>query len=151
MKDLQLAQILILYCHQQTISKMKYSIIFSLFIITFTSCIVEIELDAPYINIKNISEYETKEIVQEIWSDGILIYEEFYYRSWLDIEFQNTGGFKASSVWAEVIFYDGHREIQSVKIYLPDIRPGNTYTYSLNTGFESMFDYSDYEVNTYWE
>jgi len=130
---------------------MKPLLIFGIAILSFTSCIIEVELDSPYVDIRNIDEYETKETIEEIWSNGILIYEESIYHAWLDIEFQNTGGVRASNVWAEVIFYNGHREIQTINIYLPDIRSGNSYTYSLNTGFESIYDYTEYNVNVYWE
>jgi len=51
------------------------TIILSLFI-ALSSCIIEVELDPPYIAIGNIDEYETKEVFHEIWSDGVLIYEE---------------------------------------------------------------------------
>ena len=117
----------------------------------FSSCIVELEMDPPYIEIGTIDEYETKEVILETWSGGNLIYEEVQFRSWLDIEFQNVGGLRADNVWAEVIFYNRQREIQTISINLPNIHSGNTYTYSLDTGFESMYDYTDYTVDVYWE
>jgi hypothetical protein len=130
---------------------MKKIILYTLFLITFTSCIVEIELDPPYVNSGHIEEYETKEVINQVWSGGILVYEEAIYHAWMEIEFENLGGVRASNVWAEIIFYDGIYEIQTISIFLPDIRPGNTYRYTLNTGFKSIFDYSDYKINVYWE
>ena len=119
--------------------------------ISLASCIVEVELDPPYINVGNIDEYETREIINEIWSGGVLVYEESIYHAWLEIEFQNIGGLTAGDVWAEVIFFNGHREIQTISIYLPNIRSGNTYVYTLETGFESIYDYSDFEVIAHWD
>ncbi|MCK5468862.1 MAG: hypothetical protein KAI99_10135 [Cyclobacteriaceae bacterium] len=130
---------------------MKTLIIFIATLIGISSCIVEVELDPPYIDVRNIDEYETKEIIHEVWSGGVLIYEEVEYHTWLEIEFHNTGGIRAYNVWAEIIFYNGHREIQTTTIYLPDIRSGNSYKYAMDTGFESIYDYTDYDVNVYWE
>ena len=130
---------------------MKSITLFILVTFSFSSCIIEMELGEPFVNIRNINEYETKEIVQEIWSGRTLVYEESIYHAWLDIEFQNTGGIRATDISAEIIFYDHHREIRHIEIYIPDISAGNSYTYSLDTGFESNYDYSDYEVSIYWE
>lgn len=130
---------------------MKTLIILLTTLIAVSSCIVEVELNPPYIDVGNIDEYETKEVIHEVWSDGVLIYEEAIFHSMLEIDFQNTGGVRADNVWAEVIFYNGHREIQTTTIYLPDIRSGNSHTYTLDTGFESIYDYTNYDVNVYWE
>ena len=146
-----MAQILVWFYYQQYLIKMKYLMILSLVTISLSGCVIEMELGEPYIQIRNIDEYETREVIQEIWSRGVLIYEESVYQAWLDIQFQNTGDITASEVSAEIIFYNHHRAIQTARIYLPDIRPGDLYTYSLNSGFESMHDYTDYEVNVYWE
>ena len=137
--------------NEQNLIKMKTLIIFFAFSMACSSCIVELEMDPPYIEIGTIDEYETKEVILETWSGGNLIYEEVQFRSWLDIEFQNVGGLRADNVWAEVIFYNRQREIQTISINLPNIHSGNTYTYSLDTGFESMYDYTDYTVDVYWE
>ena len=93
----------------------------------------------------------SKEVLHEIWSGRVLIYEEAEYHAWLEIEFHNTGGLRAENISAEIIFFNGHREIQTITIYLPNIHSGNSYKYSLDTGFESIYDYTDYEVNVYWE
>lgn len=130
---------------------MKTLILFIAALIGFSSCIVVVELDPPYIDIRNIDEYETKEVIHEIWSNGVLIYEETLFHAWLEFEFQNTRGLRADNVWVEVIFYNGHREIQTTTINLPDIRSGNSYNYTMDTGFESIYDYTDYDVNVYWE
>ena len=133
------------------LTEMKTLIIFFFALISFSSCIIEVELEEPYVRVGNIEEYETKEIIQEIWSNGSLIYEEANYTVWLEIEFHNNGGLRADDVWAEVIFYNNHREVQAVTIYLPSIRSGNSFVYTLDTGFESIYDYNDYEVSVYWE
>lgn len=130
---------------------MKTIILYLSILIGISSCIVEVDLNPPHIDIGTLNEFETKEVIHEIWSGGVLIYEEAIYYAWLEIEFQNNGGLKAENIWAEVIFYDGNREIQTITIYIPDIRSGNSYNYTLDTGFESIYDYSDYEVNVYWE
>lgn len=127
------------------------AVLFIALLIGISSCIVELELDPPFIDIGNINEYETREVIHEVWSDGVLIYEEVLFHSWLEIEFQNIGGARADDVWAEVIFYNGGHEIQTNTIYLPNIRPRNSYIYTLNTGFESFYDYTSYDVNVYWE
>lgn len=130
---------------------MKTFAIYIILLISISSCIVEIELDPPYIKVGPIDEYETKEVIHEVWSDGVLIYEEAIYHAWLEIEFQNLGGVSANNVWAEIIFYHGTHEIQTISIFLPDIRSRNSYIYTLDTGFESINDYSDYDINVYWE
>ena len=130
---------------------MKSLVIISSLLIGLSSCIIEVELEPPYLEIGNIKEYETKEVLHESWSDGVLIYEDADYHAWLEIEFHNTGGVRAKNVSAEVIFYNGHREIQTTTVFLPNIHSGNSYTYSLDTGFESIYDYSDYEVHVFWE
>lgn len=117
----------------------------------FTSCIIELELDPPYINVGQIDEYETREIIDEVWSGGILVYEKSINHAWLDIEFYNSGGLTAEFVWAEVQFYNNNRLIQTIALDLPNIRSGNKYIYTLDTGFKSIYDYSDFEVKVYWE
>ena len=119
--------------------------------ISFSSCIVEMELDPPYVNVGQINEYETKEIIKEVWSGGVLIYEESIYHAWLDVEFYNSGGLTADNVWAEIQFFKNSREIHTISVHLPNIRSGHKLTYNLDTGFESIYDYSDFEVNVYWE
>ncbi len=120
-------------------------------LIGVSSCIVDVDLVPPYVEIGTLNEYETKEVIHEVWSGGVLIYEEAIYYAWLEIEFHNRGGLKAENITAEVIFYDGNREIQSITIFIPDIRSGQSYNYTLDTGFESMYDYNDYEVKVQWE
>lgn len=135
----------------QNQTDMKTWNLFFIFLIGLSSCIVEVELDAPYVEVGNIDEYETKEVIHERWSNGVLVYEEAIYHTWLEIDFRNTGGVKAYHVQAEIVFFNGNREIQSININLPDIRSGNTYVYTLETGFNSIYDYSDYDVHVYWE
>ena len=130
---------------------MKPYIIFAFILISFSSCLVEVDLNPPYVQVGTIDEYETKEVIEEIWSNGVLIYEESIHHAWLDIEFYNTGGIRAEDVWAEVIFYSGHRESRTITIDLPNLRAGNIYTYTLDTGFESIYDYSDVDVHVYWD
>lgn len=124
---------------------------FFILLIGISSCIVEIEMDPPYVDVGNIDEYETREVVREVWSGGVLIYEEIRFQAWLDIEFHNIGGIRADDVWAEVIFYNGNMEIQTNTIYLPNIRSGNSFIHTMETGFESIYDYTSYDVYVYWE
>jgi hypothetical protein len=88
-------------------------------------------------------------------NEGLLIdpahQEEYIYHTFLEIEFLNTGGFTARNIWAEVSFYDGGRFIKTININLPKIYAGETYIYELNTGFNSIYDYTDYEVSVYWD
>lgn len=130
---------------------MKSTLISLAFLGIFSSCIVEVDLNPPYVNIENIDEYETRDIINEVWSNGVLVFEEVRLDTWLEIEFRNRGGLSAENVWAEVIFYDGNYEIHATTIYLPDLRAGNSYVYNLQTGFESLYDYTDYNVSVYWE
>jgi len=112
---------------------------------------VELDIGEPFIDIRNTNEYETKEVIKEIWSRGVLVYEESVYHAWLDLDFRNSGGIRATNVSAEIVFYKHSRELQRITIYLPDINAGDSYVYSLDTGFESIYDYSDYEVSIYWD
>jgi len=130
---------------------MKTPIIPFLFLISLSSCFVEIEMDPPYVDVGHIDEYETQEVVHEVWSRGVLIHEEIKYTAWLDMEFTNNGGLRAKDVWVEILFYDGYRTIKTMSIDLPDLRAGSTHQYTLNTGFNSIYDYTDYEINVYWE
>ncbi len=130
---------------------MKTPIIFFLALFSLSSCILEIEMDPPYVSVGNIDEYETKEVIHEVWLGGVLIHEEVVYTAWLDMDFFNRGGIRAEDVWAEITFYDGHRDIKTISIDLPNLRAGSTYSFTLDTGFNSMYDYTDYDVNVYWE
>jgi len=130
---------------------MKSIIISLAFLTLFSSCIVEVDLSPPYVEIENINEYETRETIHEVWSNGVLVYEEIQVDAWLEIEFRNMGGLRAENVWAEVSFYDGNYEIYVTNIYIPDLRPGNSYVYNLRTGFESIYSYTEYNVSVYWE
>lgn len=136
---------------KQNLTKMKHYLIFVLLLVSFSSCIVEMDLNPPHVNVGDIDEYETKEVIHEVWSNGVLIYEESIYHAWLDIEFYNSGGIRAENVWAEVVFYNGHHTVQTISIDLPNLRSGHTFTYTIDTGFESMYDYSDYDINVYWD
>lgn len=130
---------------------MRAIVAFSVLTLLFSSCIVEIEFDPPNVTVGTIEEYETEEVIREVWSRGVLIYEEIDYTAWIEMEFINNGGLRADNVWAEVIFYDGNRKIQTISFDIPDLRSGNAYTYTLDTGFDSTFDYTDYEINVYWD
>jgi len=130
---------------------MKKLIIPVLFILTLSSCFVEVDMTPSYVEIGNIDEYETKEVTKEVWSGGVLIYEEFVYHTFLEIEFINTGGMTARNVWAEVYFYYGPNTIKVTTIDLPKLYSGDRYVYQLNTGFDSMYDYTDYEVSVHWD
>jgi hypothetical protein len=140
--------------YQQNLTKMK-----KLFLILVAAaglyllngCMVELELDPPYVLLSNADEYETREVIKEVWSGDVLLYEEVLHHAWLELGFRNTGGLKAYNVQAEVIFYNGPYELSSIVIHLPDLRSGREYVYSFDTGFESVFDYTDYEVNIYWD
>lgn len=114
-------------------------------------CMVELEIDPPYVQLYGTDEYETREVIKEVWSGDVLLYEEVQYHAWLELEFRNTGGLKAYNVQAEVIFYNGPYELSSVIIPLPDLRSDRNYVCTLDTGFESSYDYSDFEVNIYWD
>jgi hypothetical protein len=116
-----------------------------------SSCIVEVDMTPPHIVVGNIDEYESKEVINEIWSGNVLVYEEFVYRTYLEIEFINTGGHTARNVWAEVDFYDGGYHIKTTSIRLPKIYAGDRYIYEFDSGFESIYDYTDYEVSVYWD
>ena len=120
-------------------------------IAALSSCIVELELEAPYVQLSATDEFETREVIKEVWSGDVLLYEEVLYHAWLELEFRNTGGLKANNVHAEVIFYNGYFELSSVIIHLPNLRSGGSYVHAFDTGFESIYDYTDYEVNIYWD
>jgi len=120
-------------------------------LIAMSSCIVEVDMMPSQVIVGEINEYETKEVVNEIWSGNKLVYEEFIYRTYLEIEFINTGGFTARNVWAEISFYNGSYTIKNVTINLPKIYAGDTYIYEFDSGFDSIYDYTDYEVTVFWD
>jgi hypothetical protein len=130
---------------------MKKLIIPLFLIVTLSSCIIEVDMTPSYVEIGNIDEYETKEVIKEVWSGGQLIYEEFIYHTFLEIEFINTGGMSASNVWAEIYFYNGPHTIRTTTINLPTLYAGDRYIYELNTGFDSLNEYTDYEVSVHWD
>jgi hypothetical protein len=117
--------------------KMKKIVIPLIAIISMSSCIVEVDMTPANVVVGEINEYETKEVIREVWSGNNLVYEEYIYHTFLEIEFLNTGGFTARNIWAEVSFYDGGRFIKTININLPKIYAGETYIYELNTGFNS--------------
>jgi len=130
---------------------MKKLVIPIIIITALSSCIVEVDLTPSNIIVGNINEYESREVVNEIWSNGKLLYEEYYYRAYLEIEFINTGGATARNITADVSFNNGAYHIKDVTVRFPKIHAGDTYIYSFDTGFESMYDYTDYEVAVYWD
>ena len=130
---------------------MKKIIIPLIAIIALSSCIVEVDMTPSHVVVGEINEYETKEVINEIWSGNVLVFEEYIYHTFLEIEFINTGSHTARNVWAEISFFDRGYLIKTVNINLPKIYAGDTYIYQFETGFESMYEYTDYEVSVYWE
>jgi len=130
---------------------MKKIFVFLLVIISMTGCIVDVDMTPANLVVGEINEFQTKEVINEVWSGNKLVYEEYIYHTYLEIEFLNTGGFAARNVRAEVSFYDGGRFIKTININLPRIYAGETYIYEFNTGFNSIYDYTDYEVSVYWD
>ena len=133
------------------LKKMKKLLIPIVVLMAMSSCIVEVDMTPSNVIVGEINEYETKEVINEIWSDGKLVYEEFVYRTFLEIEFINTGGFTARNVWADVSFYDGAYLIKTVRVNLPKIYAFESYSHEFDTGFESIYDYTDYEISVYWD
>lgn len=130
---------------------MKKLLVPLMILIGMSSCIVEVDMTPSHIVVGNINEYETREVISEIWSGNVLVYEEFAYRTFLEIEFINTGSHTARNIVAEVEFYDGRHHIKTNTISLPKIYSGDTYIYEFDTGFGSIYDYTDYEVSVYWD
>jgi hypothetical protein len=122
-----------------------------LLLLILSSCYVDLELDRSYVHVGAIEEYETKEVINQVWSRGQLIYEEAVYTAWLDLEFINTGGMTARNVWAEITIYEGYRMLRSQSIDLPNIKGGHSVTISYDTGQDFTDDFTDYEVSVYWD
>jgi hypothetical protein len=120
-------------------------------VLFMSSCIVEVDMTPSHILVGNINEYESKEVINEIWSGNVLVYEDFVYRTFLEIEFINTGGNTARNVWAEVDFYNGGYHIKTTSIRLPKIYSGDRHIYEFDSGFESLYDYTEYQVSVYWD
>ena len=123
-----------------------------LLIITFmSSCIIEVDMTPSYVQIIKTDEYETKVVINEVWNGGRLVYEEYFYETYLHLELRNTGGLAARNVRVDVSFYDGPYSIKTSRVHLPTLYSGDTYSYELKTGFESIYDYADYEVTVIWD
>jgi len=122
-----------------------------LFLSTLSGCIIDLEMEAPYVEVGRIEEYETEKIISEVWSNGHLVYKEAVYTAWLDIEFINTGGLSARNVWADIILYDGYRVVRTARMDIPNIQGGHALTVSFDTGMDFITDYSDYEVYVHWD
>ena len=116
-----------------------------------SSCIIEVDMTPSYVQVIKTNEYETKVVINEIWSGGRLVYEEFYYQTFLHMEFVNTGGMAARNIRVDVAFFNGPYTIKATSVFLPTLYSGDKYIYDLNTGFESIYDYTDYKVTVYWD
>lgn len=130
---------------------MKKLIIPLLIMALMSSCIIEVDMTPSNVQIIKTNEYETKVVVNEVWSGGRLVYEEFYYLTYLTMEFVNTGGMTARNIRADITFYDGPFTIKTTSVFLSKLYSGDRYNYDLKTGFESIYDYTDYNVTVHWD
>lgn len=130
---------------------MKKLTIFFAFLIALSGCIVEVDLTPAYLQLTKSNEYETKVVINEVWSGGRLVYEEYVYHTFLEFEIMNTGGMTARNAWVDVHFYDGAFLIKTSRVRLPRIYTGERYNYTLESGFGSIYDYTDYEITIHWE
>lgn len=116
-----------------------------------SGCYIDFGLDAPHLVVSRTEEYETEEIIDQVWNRDRLVYEEVIHTAWIDISVRNTGDITACNVSAEVTLYQGRHVARSTVISLPDIRPGRSITINHDTGYEFLADYSDYEIVLYWD
>ncbi|NJN26505.1 MAG: hypothetical protein HC819_11270 [Cyclobacteriaceae bacterium] len=130
---------------------MKAIPIFFILLLGLTGCYIEIELDPTQVVVEDTGEYETREIVSEVWSNGQWVSSKYINHTWLSIDLYNAGSLKACGVYADIVFYRGYKAIKTISVNIPDIRPGHRYNYTLETGFNSLRDYDDYSVDVYWE
>ncbi len=130
---------------------MKKLVIVFAFLISMSSCIVEIDMMPAHLQLLSNNEYETKVVINEVWSGGKLVYEEYVYHTFLEIEVMNTGGMTARNARVFVHFYDGAFLIKTTSLRLPRIYSGEKYIHTFNSGFGSIYDYTDYEISIQWE
>ncbi len=129
----------------------RFFLIFLPLIFLLSRCYIDVEVGEPYVNVRHVDEYETSEIVSQVYSGGQLIYKEIINHAWIDIELHNTGNFKACNVSAEIYLYRGSRAIIHDVVYFPNLRSGEAFTVSYDTGFNFLSDYDDYEVIAHWD
>jgi len=130
--------------------KFTISIIFLVMLTSLSGCYFDGEYAEPHVELIHAHEYETKEIIQQVYERGRLVYEEAAYRAWIDLEFENLGSFTAHNVEAVITLW-GNRGTYSFTLFLNSIRPGEVVNISYDTGFDFITDYNSYEVEIYWD
>lgn len=119
-------------------------------LLSLNGCYIDEYYGEPYIELVNVDEYETKEVVYQEYDRGQLVYEEAIYEAWMDIEIHNSGGEPARNVQVEITLYDGNR-VYTDRINAGWLSPGEYTTLSYDTGFEFTSDYDGYDISLYWE
>lgn len=132
---------------------MKAKVIFFpaivLVLISLNSCYVDHEYYEPHVELVNVDEYETKEVLYQEYDRGQLVYEEAIYEAWMDIEIYNAGSEPARNVKIEVTIL-GYPEYHDY-IHVGWLSPGEYTTLSYYTGYEFTSDYDGYDISLYWE
>lgn len=130
---------------------MKNTLISITFILTVSSCIVEIDMTPPYVEVGQIDEYQSSQVVRMVWSGDILLYEEISNQVMADIEFYNSGGLMARNVQADITIVDNYGNNHTTTVYLPDIPAGASTIYTVNTGYAFLSDYQNIQATVFWD
>jgi len=115
-----------------------------------SSCYVDLELGEPFVDVMHIEEYETKDVIYQEFTNGVLVYEEAIYNAWLDIELYNSGATRARNVEVEIEIFD-QGSTRSTVINTRDLKPGESINLTFNTGYAYSNDYINYKVYVYWD
>ena len=121
------------------------------FIILLSSCIVELDMNPAHIEVQSTDEYEEKNVTNEVWRGNVLVQQTYTMHTFLEIKYHNSGGLRARNVYTKVHFYDNGYHIKTIIVDLPSISPHETIVQNLDTDFDSIYDYSDYEVEIFWD
>ncbi len=131
--------------------KARISFIAALISITLlSSCYVELDMGAPYVDVMHAEEYETKDVIYQEYDNGHLVYEEAIYNAWIEVEIYNSGSTTARNVQVEIEVVD-HGGSHVTVLNTKNLSPGESVNLTYDTGYAFTNDYINYEVFVYWE
>lgn len=107
----------------------------AMLLLMLSGCIIE-DLDPADLIIIDIEEYESARL--------------FGPRAFVDFSVENLGDLTAFNVEAELVFFNGSRELEVIWVDLPSIRASEVHTASVNTRMD-FSDYDDFEIYLYWD
>lgn len=116
-----------------------------------SACYVELDIDdQANVYIDNVYEYEDRRLINSVYRNGQLVYEEYENKAMLDITLRNSGLEKARNVTLEIAILDGGWMISQSSVHVGDIYPRERASIEFDTGMAFINDYTDYTIDLRW-